>query len=163
MNSGSHMVAHKDTIVQSIIQGDSHADVQSVARPVTILLNAHVRSRAIPATRILSFPAKKRNDQYVMCPEQECESLVYHADQSRSMIEVLFLVWINIPSGKPESNLSFPFMVFQVRIQDFQGCMDMGRQRQSEVVHQGFFQPSSKRPANPADRQNPEEKGLRHW
>ena len=61
----------------------------------------------IPATRkdcqILHFPAKKRNDQYVMCPEQECESLVYHADQSRSMIEVLGL---EIPSGKPESKPS---------------------------------------------------------
>ena len=36
-------LAHKDTTVQSIIQGDSQADVQSVARHATILLNAHVQ------------------------------------------------------------------------------------------------------------------------
>ena len=49
----------------------------------------------LPATRtecqILSFPANKRNHQYVICPEQECESLVYHADQSKNMIEILML------------------------------------------------------------------------
>ena len=43
MNIGSQAVAHKDTIVPSIIQGDSQADAQSVALPVTILLNAHVQ------------------------------------------------------------------------------------------------------------------------
>ena len=32
-----------------------------------------------------------RNDQYVMCPEQECECLVYYGDQSRSMIDLLGL------------------------------------------------------------------------
>ena len=42
-NSGSQAVAHKDTIVQSIIQGDSQADAQSVAQPATILLSAHVQ------------------------------------------------------------------------------------------------------------------------
>ena len=35
--TGNQAVAHKDTIVQSIIQGDSQADVQSVAQPATIL------------------------------------------------------------------------------------------------------------------------------
>ena len=33
----------------------------------------------------------KRNAQYVMRPEQECESLVYYGDQNRSMIDVLGL------------------------------------------------------------------------
>ena len=42
-NTGSQAVAHKDTIVQSIIQGDSQAGVQSVALLVTTLLNAHVQ------------------------------------------------------------------------------------------------------------------------
>ena len=42
-NTGNQAVAHKDTIVQSIIQGDSRADVQSVAQPGTIFLNAHVQ------------------------------------------------------------------------------------------------------------------------
>ena len=42
-NSGNQAVAHKDIIVRSIIQGDSQADVLSVARHATILLNAHVQ------------------------------------------------------------------------------------------------------------------------
>ena len=42
-NSGNQAVAHKDIIVRSIIQGDSQADVQSVARQATILLNAHTQ------------------------------------------------------------------------------------------------------------------------
>ena len=42
-NIGSQAGAHKDTVVQSIIQGGRQADVQSVALPVTILLNAHVQ------------------------------------------------------------------------------------------------------------------------
>ena len=47
----------------------------------------------IPETRtecqIFSFPADQRHKQGVICPEQDCESLVYHNDQERSMIEVL--------------------------------------------------------------------------
>ena len=42
-NSGNPVVAHMDTIVQSIIIGDSQADVLFVARLATILLNAHVQ------------------------------------------------------------------------------------------------------------------------
>ena len=42
-NTGNQAVAHKDTIVESIIQGDNQADVQSVALLATILLNAHVQ------------------------------------------------------------------------------------------------------------------------
>ena len=48
MNSGSQKVAHKDTVVRSIIQGDSPADVQYVARRATIPLNAHVQSSLKP-------------------------------------------------------------------------------------------------------------------
>ena len=43
MTIGSQAVAHKDTIVPSIIQDDSQADVQSVALLVTMLLNVHVK------------------------------------------------------------------------------------------------------------------------
>ena len=43
MNIGSQVVAHKDTIVPSIIQGDSWPGVQSAALLVTILLNALVQ------------------------------------------------------------------------------------------------------------------------
>ena len=40
--------------------------------------------------RTMTF-AKKRHSQYVMCPEQDCESLVYFNDQNKSMIETLGL------------------------------------------------------------------------
>ena len=39
----------------------------------------------------MTFEAKKRHHQYVMCPEQDCESLVYFSDQNNSMIETLGL------------------------------------------------------------------------
>ena len=41
--TGSQAVVHKGTIVQCIMQGDSQGDVQPVALPVTILLNADVQ------------------------------------------------------------------------------------------------------------------------
>ena len=43
MTFGSQAVAHKDTIVPSIIHGDSQAGVQSAAPLVTILPNALVQ------------------------------------------------------------------------------------------------------------------------
>ena len=39
----------------------------------------------------VDFEADKRHHQYVMCPQQDCESLVYYSDQNRSMIDVLGL------------------------------------------------------------------------
>ena len=41
--------------------------------------------------KIVTFPWNERHKQYVQCPEQDCENLVYHYDQSLSMIEVLKL------------------------------------------------------------------------
>ena len=43
MSIGSQAVAHKDTIVPSIIQGDSHVDVQSAAPLANILLNVLIQ------------------------------------------------------------------------------------------------------------------------
>ena len=40
---------------------------------------------------IMKFPSNKRHQQYVICPEQDCESLVYMSDQNASMIESLGL------------------------------------------------------------------------
>ena len=60
---GSQMVAHKDIIVQSIIQGDSQDDVQSVALLVTILLDAHVRSSPKPRMPSgMTPPGKKKSN-----------------------------------------------------------------------------------------------------
>ena len=117
---------------------------------------------AIPATRkecqILIFPEKKRNHQYVMCPEQERECLVYHADQSRSMIEVLGL----------DQN---PFWEPSVKAFHSWYCMSGSKTSRDAWIWEGkdsqklYSKGSSKRaqsvPANPADRQNPKEEGLR--
>ena len=37
--------------------------------------------------RIMQFDKGSRHKQYVNCPEQDCENLVYHYDQLKSMIE----------------------------------------------------------------------------
>ena len=37
----------------------------------------------------MTFPDKKRHSQCVMCPEKDCESLVYVSDQNKSVIETL--------------------------------------------------------------------------
>ena len=70
-------------------------DVKDMIQQLNDILSRPDGFPQIPETRnecqILQFPSKKRNGQYVMCPGQECESLVYHADQSRSMIEALGL------------------------------------------------------------------------
>ena len=41
-----------------------------------------------PECRVLTFPKGASNKQYVNCPEQDCENLVYHYDQAKSMIEI---------------------------------------------------------------------------
>ena len=122
---------------------------------------------AIPAPRkecqILVFPENKRNDQYVICPEQECESLVYHADQSRSMIEVLgldqdpfweprvkaFHSWYS-KSGSKTSRDAWTW-----EGKDSQKLYTKGS------YTKGFCERGQSVPANPADRQNPQEQGLR--
>ena len=46
-----------------------------------------------PECQILTFGSKdkKVSKQYVLCPEQDCESLVFYFDQSKSMIEIFEL------------------------------------------------------------------------
>ena len=41
--------------------------------------------------RIMRFEKGSRHQQHVSCPEQDCENLVYHYDQLKSMIEILEL------------------------------------------------------------------------
>ena len=39
-------------------------------------------------SQILAFSKEdKSSKQFVICPEQDCESLIYYFDQARSMIE----------------------------------------------------------------------------
>ena len=69
--------------------------VNDVIQQLNRILSTSAGFPLIPAPRKdskhIQFPADKRNDQYMMRPEQECESLVYYSGQSRSMIDVLGL------------------------------------------------------------------------
>ena len=68
-------------------------DAEDMIQQLNSILSRPIGFPAIPAPRknchTMTFPPKKRHSQYVMCPEQDCESLVYMSDQNKSMIETL--------------------------------------------------------------------------
>ena len=70
-------------------------DVNDMIQKLNVILSIPKGFPQSPAPRkecrSMTFPPDKRNGQYVMCPEQDCECLVYYGDQSRSMIDVLGL------------------------------------------------------------------------
>ena len=70
-------------------------DADDMIQQLNSTLSKPHGSPPIPAPRkacqIMTFEAKKRHSQYVMCPEQDCENLVYFSDQTKSMIETLGL------------------------------------------------------------------------
>ena len=70
-------------------------DAEDMIQQLNSILSRPIGFPSIPAPRkdchIMTFQPKKRHSQYVMCPEQDCESLVYMSDQNRSMIETLEL------------------------------------------------------------------------
>ena len=107
---------------------------------------------------IMTLPPNKRHQQYVMCPEQDCESLVYMSDQNTSMIESIGLH-------------EHPF--WKERVEKFYGWFHKSSKTSKDAwtweegQHTSKWsgtRGSSKRrqsvPINPADRPNPEEKGL---
>ena len=67
-------------------------DVDDVIQKLNVIPSKPTGFPQIPAPRkdcmFMTFPIDQRSQQYVMCPEQDCESLVYYGDQSRSMIDV---------------------------------------------------------------------------
>ena len=107
----------------------------------------------------MTFEAKKRHSQYVMCPEQDCESLVYFSDQTKSMIETLdlhqhpfwkervekFYQWYN----KSASRTSKDAWTWEEGKDTSKWSSTRGASRRNQSV-----------PANPADRPNPEEKAV---
>ena len=81
-----------------------------------------------------------------MCPEQECECLVYYGDQSRSMIDLLGL-------GQN------PF--WDDRVKAFYGWYSEGKDNQKRSTTRGASKRNQSVSAKPADRTDPNEKGLR--
>ena len=117
----------------------------------------------IPATRkdcqTLHFQAKKRSDQYAMCPEQECEHLVHHADQSRGMIEVLGLD--KNPFWKARVKAFYSWYSKSGSKTQYDAWTWEGKDCEKWPTTKGYSKRTQSVPANPADRQNPQEKGLR--
>ena len=137
-------------------------DVDDMIQQLNGILSIPDAFPQIPAPRkdckSIKFPSDKRNDQYVMCPEQESESLVYYSDQSRSMIDVLGL-------GQN------PF--WDDRVKAFYGWYSQsgsktsqdawtweGKDNQKWPTTRGASRRNQSVPANPADRTDPNEKGL---
>ena len=138
-------------------------DVQDMIQKLNRILSIPQGFPQIPAPRkecqAMEFPPDKRNDQYVMCPEQECESLVYHGDQSRSMIDLLglgqnpfwddrvkaFYGWYSKPASKTGQD----------------AWTWEGKDNQKWSTTRGASKRNQSVPANPADRTDPNEKGLR--
>ena len=117
----------------------------------------------IPAPRkdckSIQFPPNKRNDQYVMCPEQECECLVYFADQSRSMIDVLGLGQEPFWDDRVKAFYGWYSKSGSKRSQD--AWTWEGKDNQKWSTSRGASKRNQSVPANPADRTDPNEKGLR--
>ena len=106
----------------------------------------------------MTFKGKSRHSHYVMCPEQDCENLVYMSDQNKSMIEIL---------GIHEDPL------WQERVEKFYGWFHKSSKTSKaawtweegqDTSKWSGTRGSSKRrqsvPVNPADRPNPEAKSL---
>ena len=149
------------------IELSQHVEFKNVIHMFNVLNEVLSKAEGfsnVPETRkeckILSFPANQRHKQYVLCPEQDCENLVYHCDQERSMIEVLKL-----------ANMEF----WEARVKAFHAWYaKSGSKTQKEAWtwegkdSQNWSRGSSKRPqsveshpeSHPADRANPCEQGL---
>ena len=111
-------------------------DADDMIQQLKLILSKPHGFPPIPAPRkvcqVMTFEAKKRHSQYVMCPEQDCENLVYFSDQTRSMIETLGLH--QHPFWKESVEKFYQWYNKSASLFS-QGCMDMGRgQRHFQMV-----------------------------
>ena len=75
-----------------------YAEFQDVDDMIAKLNGILAKSEGFPLIPIprkdchkLVLPSNKRHKQYVICPEQDCECLVYMSDQNTSMVEAIGL------------------------------------------------------------------------
>ena len=117
----------------------------------------------IPAPRkdckSIQFLSTNRNDQYVMCPEQECECLVYYGDQSRSMIDLLGLGQNPFWDDRVKAFYGWYSKTASKTGQD--AWTREGKDNQKWSTTRGASKSKQSVPANPADHTDPNEKGLR--
>ena len=87
-------------------------DAMDMIQQLNSILSRPIGFPAIPAPRkdchTMTFPPKKRHSQYVMCPEQDCEGLVYMTNQNKSMIEALELHEEEFWQERAESRSQWP-------------------------------------------------------
>ena len=117
----------------------------------------------IPAPRKdchkLTFPANKRHKQYVMCPEQDCEALVYMSDQNTSMIEALGLH--EDPFWKERVEYFYSWFRKSSKIAQQAWTWEEGSaSKWSTTSTRGSSKRGQSVPLNPANRPNPAEEGL---
>ena len=107
----------------------------------------------------LVLPSNRRYKQYVMCPEQDCECLVYMSDQNTSMVEAIGLH--ENPWWKKRVEEFYGWYTKSVRTSKDAWTWEEGSTSKWSTTSTGG---SSKRgqsvPVNPADRPDPAEKGL---
>ena len=77
---------------------EEYAEFQDLDDMITKLNGILSKSEGFPRIPVprkechqLVLPADKRCKQYVICPEQDCECLVYMSDQNTSMVEAIGL------------------------------------------------------------------------
>ena len=134
-------------------------DADDMIQQLNLILSKPHSFPPIPAPRkdchTLTFVAKTRHHQYVMCPEQDCENLVYFSDQNRSMSETLdlhehpfwedrvkaFYKWFNKSASKTSKDA---------------WTWEEGKDSSKWSTTRGTSKRSQSVPANPADRPNPE-------
>ena len=67
-----------------------YAQFKDMIQKLNVILSMPTGFPQIPTPRkdchIMTYPPKQEHKQYVMCPEQDCESLDYTFDQNTSMI-----------------------------------------------------------------------------
>ena len=137
-------------------------DAEDMVQQLNVILSKAIGFPSIPTPRkdchTMTFQPKKRHTQYVMFPEQDCESLVYMSDQNKSMIETLdihedpfwqervekFYGWFHKSSRTSKAAWTW---------EEGQDTSKWSGTRGSSKRHQSV-------PVNPADRPNPEEKSL---
>ena len=106
----------------------------------------------------MTFPPDKRHKQYVMCPEQDCEGLVYMSDQNTSMVEALGL------HGHPfwRERVEYFYKRFNKSSKTSKDAWtwEEGKSTSNCSGTRGSSKRHQSVPVNPADRPDPAEKGL---
>ena len=114
----------------------------------------------IPAPRkdchIMTLPPKQRHQQYVMCPEQDCESLVYMSDQNASMIESIGLH--EHPFWKDRVEKFYGWFHKSSKTSKDAWTWEEGQNTSTWSAARGSSKRGHSVPVNPADRPDPEEK-----